>query len=426
MATMKRNPSSVDEEDDTVQDSEDSTRLYDEAQSAEESAPSEPLDIEAKDNSFVEPAQKPFPAEKEAVKPGMNDQDRSTIARTITGATPALMGLLMGASPAMAESQIKEGQAYYSAGTPKKTVLTMGPDGKPVYTDIRDSIGKQAYTKPLKAAGGGAGIKMAKFIDPRHPEHVVSGFFDPITKTYRTPSETNPNGDVVLGAYEPEEFGTMTSKTAGNTDVTVLYNKRLGLQGPNITGPIGEAALKGQGAEQYKIALDLSKQLPKEIAPIQQKVAYANAALQTLASNDKDTQAQGALLAQQYLQDAKSNQNVINVVNPGMFDKLSEMATRIATGKASANEINALAAGVQQVADAQKSSINAIGSATAQAAGPEAAKMMSQNIYKSNKFTPQMPTVPASQHPQAKEAIDWANKNPNTEQAKEIYKRFGR
>lgn len=173
MATMKRNPSSIDEEDDTVPDSEDSTRLYDEAQSAEESAPSEPLDIEAKDNSFVEPAQKPFPAEKEVAKPGMSDQDRSTIARTITGATPALMGLLMGASPAMAENQIKEGQAYYSAGTPKKTVLTMGPDGKPVYTDIRDSIGKQAYTKPLKAAAGGAS-KVQNYLDESGVERIGS------------------------------------------------------------------------------------------------------------------------------------------------------------------------------------------------------------------------------------------------------------
>ena len=185
MATMKsakgRYPSQEDDDvpddikaaDESLDYSDDSSRLQSENESVDSSEPAEPLDIEAEDTSFVEPVQKPFPAEKEVVKPKPAGLDNATLGRVITGATPALMGLLMGASPAMAESQIKEGQKYYEAGTPKKTVLTMGPDGKPVYIDVRDSIGKEAFQKSGKAAAGGA-PKVQNYLDENGVERIGS------------------------------------------------------------------------------------------------------------------------------------------------------------------------------------------------------------------------------------------------------------
>jgi len=180
MATMKnakgRYPSQEDDDvpadiraaDESLSNSDDGGEGLSEDYSADKSEQAEPLEVEAESVKKNPPLE-----ESKTTSSPMADQDKASFARAITGATPALMGLLMGASPAMAESQIKEGQAYYSSGTTKKTVLTMGPDGKPVYTDVRDSIGKQAYTKPSTAAAGGA-PKVQNYLDENGVERIGS------------------------------------------------------------------------------------------------------------------------------------------------------------------------------------------------------------------------------------------------------------
>jgi len=78
------------------------------------------------------------------------------IARLVAGATPTLMGFLMGASPAMAANQIAQTKQTFEAGKPKKLVMVSGPDGQPVYEDSAMAVGENAYVKPTRAPLGAA------------------------------------------------------------------------------------------------------------------------------------------------------------------------------------------------------------------------------------------------------------------------------
>jgi hypothetical protein len=135
MATMKRKPSQEELSD---------ALAYDDIAAAEEALGASGNEQVNLEELSVE-AQKP---PKEPVE-GLDEKSISQITRAFTGASPALMGLLFGASPATSERQLKETQDYYKAGVPTKAVLTKGPAGEPIYTDIREAVGQEAYEKPV-------------------------------------------------------------------------------------------------------------------------------------------------------------------------------------------------------------------------------------------------------------------------------------
>lgn len=218
MATMKsakgRYPSQEDDDvpddikaaDESLSNSDDGGAGLSEDYSADKPEPAEPLEVEAESVNKNPPL-----GENKSTSSPMADQDKASFARAITGATPALMGLLMGASPLMAEDQIVQGQKYYQAGTPKKTVLTMGPDGKPVYTDVRDSIGKEAFQKSGKAAAGGA-PKVQNYLDENGVERIGSWIGG---KVYDSNGKEviNPRTSKSLEIKEiKDEYGNVTYK----------------------------------------------------------------------------------------------------------------------------------------------------------------------------------------------------------------------
>jgi len=279
MATMKnakgRYPSQEDDDvpadiraaDESLSNSDDGGEGLSEDYSADKSEQAEPLEVEAESVKKNPPLE-----ESKTTSSPMADQDKASFARAITGATPALMGLLMGASPAMAESQIKEGQAYYSSGTTKKTVLTMGPDGKPVYTDVRDSIGKQAYTKPSTAGQQQRLLQSRRMVD-------LDKINDPNAKPEEKYKMVRDTLDGPVDAMSGESLKGRRMIEAGTDQILRLptpgggvnyesYNKILdkkkpvaGALGPGeVMGPSGKPLLK-QEAESVIRTAEKGKEL---------------------------------------------------------------------------------------------------------------------------------------------------------------------
>jgi len=379
---------------------------YDDIAAAEEAIPtkdvvnSNPMDIIGEFDKNQKPSE----------SSGVDSRTAQSIGRMVAGATPTLFGMLFG--PQQAERGIAATQKFNAAGKPSKLVPVIGPDGSPIYETPEAAVGEKFYQRPLRPSAAGLPQK-TEFYNPE-TKRVEKGWADPIAKKYYNAAmQEVPNAQ----QYIPTEF--KEASTAGGTKQFIPVSPVSGGQaGPVISGPPGEAAAKGLGSEQYKAGLDISKQFPKEIAPLQQKIEYANASLKLLSSPDKATQAEGLKQAQQYLQDAKTNGAGINIaMPPGFFDKWTEVAYRAATGKASAGEVNGLMAAIQQTASAQHSAILSMGKASSIAAGPEAQPMLNKSIYNPPSYTPTMPKVPPSQHPQTSTMIKKASDilaNPNS------------
>jgi hypothetical protein len=106
--------------------------------------------------------------ETEGKSYNFSEDEKSALARFVTGASPALMGLLSGASPTAQEMNYASTKSYYAGTTPKKLVMTVGENGEPIYTESKYATGKQAYVKPLAASATGmaAGKHIQKAIDP--------------------------------------------------------------------------------------------------------------------------------------------------------------------------------------------------------------------------------------------------------------------
>lgn len=173
------------------------------------------------------------------------ERDKLEAARALTGATPALLGLLFGASPAMAENQIKQGRGFYEESTPKKLTTVVGEGGKPILEDVRMAAGKEAYQKPSAESMKGYASKLLK--DPSSG-HVVQGFQkglgfvdasgDPIPSTYveykaeKTSTARTPYGGQTLSGIDP-----YTGKPR-----TIIATPGIG----NVMGEEGKPILKAE------------------------------------------------------------------------------------------------------------------------------------------------------------------------------------
>jgi len=401
-------------------DSEDSSRLLkDAADSVQLDKTPVSMDIEADKT--------PPPPPKDE---GYSDQDKAAAARMFTGAAPALMGMLFGASPLTAEDQIQQGQKFYENGTPKKLGTTVDPvTGKPIYEDIRNLPGREAYQKPMRPSAGGL-PKASQFYNPR-TKQVEKGSFNPLTGQY-----SNAAMEIIPDAQEyiPAHFMETTDEKGNHIVVPMNSVSGEKLGSPTKLGA-SESSAFNQGPEQFKTTLDIAKNLPKEIAPLQQKINNAKAALNLLASPDAATQKQGSIQGQQILEDAKVGKDGVTINMPqGFFEHWSEVATRAATGKASVPETNGLIAALQQVASAQNDSIASIAKTSRLAAGPNSGPYIDKAIAIPSKSTPTMPKVPANQHPQTGLMIKKASNvlvNPKSSEedkanAREILKINGR
>lgn len=135
---------------------------------------------------------------------------KATIARGVAGATPTLMGLLMGATPAMAETQMKETQRMFAAGAPSKELVeVVGPEGKPIYMSKSEAAGHEAYNKPTSTQGHTGPIQ--EFINTKTNEKVNAYMKD----------------GVLLNAFTNKPIG-LTSDWVKSYAPSTLSEKKLG------------------------------------------------------------------------------------------------------------------------------------------------------------------------------------------------------
>lgn len=368
---------------------------------ADESISNEPISIEAE--------KKEAPA-VQAPKEQSSTRDAETIGRMVAGATPTLFGFLFG--PSGAARGIQQSEKFYAAGKPSKLVPVVGPEGKPVYETPEGALGQEAYQKPIRGAAGMV-PKPASFYNPESGKN-EQGYWDPASKQYFNSSGPVKNAQ----PYAPLEL--KEGETPGGGKIGIPFSPSTGTFGSEQKITSGEAELKGMGKEQYKTSLDITKQFPKEIAPLQQKVAEANPIIKSLQSSNKYEQIQGLQLAQEYVSKTASDKSINVAIPPSVLDRIGAIATRAATGNVSTDELNSALSLVQQVALAQQDAINAMGKASVRAGAQPG------TVYKAPEFTPKPAPVAASEHKDAKQAIQWANAHPNDPRSQEIYKRFGR
>jgi len=276
MANMYRKPS---QEDDIA--------------AAEDAVPTDSIDAGTMDIDADAPKKEPY----------SYDPSKDALARGLTGAAPALMGFLFGASPAMAENQIKEAQSYYKAGTPSKLVLTKGPDGQPIYSDAREAVNKEAYQKPATQKGpSGAGLQTVDLVS-RDGTRATKAL---INKAANTMIEVGSNRVLSPDEWQPP---VQTSEMKSTKDIygseRIVPVKKFGEQQ-------AQTLSSGIGAK-YNIP-------EKEVAI-------------------------GEQMAQKYLQDSKpiyeskvSLKGAINLLNAPDEDAITQLAGVFRTAKAIVNE----------------------------------------------------------------------------------------
>lgn len=295
MATMKsakgRYPSQEDDDvpddikaaDESLSNSDDGGAGLSEDYSADKPEPAEPLEIEAESVNKNPPL-----GENKSTSSPMADQDKASFARAITGATPALMGLLMGASPLMAEDQIVQGQKYYQAGTPKKTVLTMGPDGKPVYIDVRDSIGKEAFTKQAGVSAGG--LVRKTYVDKNN--NPINLQFDRTGSATELGTLKNKNAEILSGELRPAE--ATFSTVEGTDEFGRKITERQPLYGQQNAGvkTIGTSYASQVGIPSVKLdeAKEKTQSFMNKKSSIEADARSLKAAQNLILSGDKDSQ----------------------------------------------------------------------------------------------------------------------------------------
>ena len=309
MAIIKRKPSSTVDED---------------------MAASDEVIGETIDNEPIELVGEQAPDRKPAIEDNsrFSDQEKSATARMFTGAAPALMGLLFGASPLTAENQIKEGQSFYAGGVPKKTVLTRGPNGEPIYTDVRESIGKEAWAKPV-AAKSGPGMSPITYKNAQGLEAI--GFAD---KARAKVIDTSGNVIENPVKYQAPKYQEVTDERG---------NKKIIAIGPTSDVNTIANTASGLGAkynlreDEVKSGDKLAEIYTRDAKPIYDSKVSLKGAMQLLNAPDADaiTQAAGIFRTAKAIVNERISDQERGVVTlpPGLTDKLSQQIELIATNK---------------------------------------------------------------------------------------------
>jgi hypothetical protein len=226
-----------------------------------DSAEEPSVDTSAEDNAPEAPVTPP-PAAQEAKSGAVNQ----SLVRMITGATPTLMAFLTGAGPSQKETAINEAQKFYKEGATKKTVLTKGAEGQPVYTDVRDSGGMDAWTKPASVRPiSTAGQKIVESTDPATGKKTFR-IIDVIAHT-STPVYDIEEGRV-SGRSQP--FSPITSEKVQDSTGAEKFIKK-DVYGNIMSGPtISEG--KGTPLGINKFDIDRFEPLHKEARALQNEM----------------------------------------------------------------------------------------------------------------------------------------------------------
>ena len=339
----------------------------------------EPLQLEGNPPAKETPAKE---VPKEEPSGQMDIKTNSAIARAVTGATPALMGMLFGASPMMAEDQIVQGQKFYAGGVPKKMVLTKDKNGNPVYTDIREAPGEEAWTKPVKT-GAGTGPKPTSFYNPE-TKQVEKGFADPSTRKY-----FNAAGKEVPGAQEfvPAAFKEVTD-AYGNVSTVPMSTVTGGLLAQPTKLAAGEGAIQGGiPTKQLETAYKSAAEYPKQVQAMEQQKQSIDASIKMIESGYGIEQYAGIIGATKNLLQQKEA-DATALEPPGYFQSKLNQLESLITSKPTATEVNAVKSMLLELRQSQVNQMTKAASSTAQS--------VSGGNKAAQKFMQQRLSVPAS------------------------------
>lgn len=217
-----------------------------------------------------------------------SDDEKQAAARFVTGAAPTLMGFLFGGSPLAQERSILEGQKYYDESTPKKTVLTRGPNGQPIYTDIRESIGKEAFQKPINSNQQQRLLQSRRMADLdkiNDPNAKPEEKFYMVRDTLNGP--VNAMNNESLSGKKLIDIGqdtTLRLPTAGGGVNFEAYNKVLGTK-KNIASAAGAGEIMGTSGHPL-----LKKEAESLISSAQKGRGVVSAQEKELAGLEQDRQ----------------------------------------------------------------------------------------------------------------------------------------
>jgi hypothetical protein len=317
MATMKRKPSSEGDQIDP-QGPEDSS-----------------MDLEtpsAEETNYAANAPDGASTEVKTVSPkneGMSSQDRSTIVRGIAGAAPALMSFLFGASPLAAEQAIQDSQKQYLEGAPKKLAMTVGPDGKPQYTDIRNAPGLEPYIKPARNSSASS-LSPITYKDPVTGLEAIGSF------NKGTGQVGSAAGELVKNPvkYQAPQYKEVTDEKG---------NKKIIAIGP--TSGVSNVAGVARGVgDKYNLREDevqqgngMVEKFMQETKSINEQKASLKGAINLLNAPDSDaiTQAAGIFRTAKAIVNERLSDQERGFVTapPGMFEKLSQRIETISTNQ---------------------------------------------------------------------------------------------
>jgi hypothetical protein len=277
-----------------------------------------------------------------------SDVDKAMAAKLFAGATPTLVGLLSGASPAMAENQIKQSQQYYQI--PQKVLLTKGPNGEPIYTDIRETPGKEAYIKPLKpTAAGLSGIQLVN----KMTNQTTYATLDKINQVIRAPSKDG----ITPGPILDPSLWTPIVPTGNNLPITdISGNQKLipsqNLYGGNAGHP--KTLAEGLGSKfnttqaQAEQGIKNAAENNKQQVPLQATSENINTAMSLLNGDVKDANGKvidpisgyaGALKTAQVL---IGSPDISSISNPEAIARIKDMLDSQLQGAPTSSKIASL------------------------------------------------------------------------------------
>jgi len=210
------------------------------------------------------------------------------ISRLVAGATPTLMGFLMGSSPAMAANQIAQTKQTFEAGKPKKLVMVSGPDGQPIYEDSAMAVGEQPYVKPQRA--NTSGFKVEKIQDPVTGKETYARV-DLLNKTMEP--LTYIEGSQVARPNTFKGVSTTTYKDEFGNLKTLQADQYGNING-NKTLSQGKGQQYGIREEDVKIGDKMAQEALRRAQPIYESKANIEGAMSLLNTNPSQAIEQAA------------------------------------------------------------------------------------------------------------------------------------
>ena len=360
---------------------------------------------------------------KEEITPSDNssnfsDQDKMSAARFATGATPALLSMLFGASPLSAEASIQETEKRFTAGTPQHLGMTVGPGGKPVYEDIRNLPGKEAYVKPLRPVSGGL-PKSIIIEDPKDPRQPKNAAFDPIKGAVidLDTKEVIPNARPYTPASIQRGVGP------GGEQIAVPLNARTGsvIASPTAIAA-GEAQQKGMGTKEMEQGYKVSTDVAKERTVLAAKKADINNSIGLMNINSPTDKLLGvANTLKNLAQQGMADKTALPFAPPGLFQRAQDTANTLLSGNIDQAKINDAKSVLIEINKSLEEQDAALVKNYSQAAKGIIAPRPAQP-----KIEVKAPLIDARDHSDARAAMTWANSHPNDPRAQAIFKKFGR